>query len=129
MLADTTRVLGEQHRDTLVTRFLIGDWTGHAGDPRRAVRLLRRVLDDMNRALGPEDFSTLGTRFRITAWVLASDDRTKAVRLLEDLLVDLTRILGPDHPHTEATRVQLAEVRDKTTGRRGLKLPPWRPWS
>jgi hypothetical protein len=101
-------VLGPDHPDTLTIRSKIARWTGQAGDPADALRLIRALLPDHERVLGPDHPDTLAIRHSIAFLIGQAGDPADALRLFRALLPDRERVLGPDHPDTLATRGSIA---------------------
>ncbi|MGH3921352.1 MAG: tetratricopeptide repeat protein [Pseudonocardiaceae bacterium] len=46
----------------MTTRHNVAYWTGEAGDPGQALRLLTELLPDRQRVLGPDHPDTLNTQ-------------------------------------------------------------------
>jgi hypothetical protein len=100
--------LSPDHRDTLIIRGNVAQFTGEVGDRGEALRLYRELLPDMVRVLGPDHLHTLTTRGNLAYSTGEAGDPAEAVRLHRELLPDRLRVLGPDHPDTLTTRGNLA---------------------
>ncbi|MGW3692305.1 tetratricopeptide repeat protein, partial [Streptomyces sp. NPDC005149] len=61
-LADSERVLGPDHPDTLLSRHNLAGAYESAGDLGRAIPLYERTLADSERVLGPDHPDTLLSR-------------------------------------------------------------------
>lgn len=67
LLPELDRLVGPNHRDTLVTRNLAA-WRGEAGDTMGAVAAFEELLADMAQVLGPSHPDTMAIRDALTAW-------------------------------------------------------------
>lgn len=105
-----TRVLGPDHRFTLVARNMLAYWTGKAGDPSGARDQFAALLAVQERVLGPEDPATLNTLHNLARWTDQAGDPVAATGQYSELLPTIERVLGPDHPGTVQTRENLAEA-------------------
>ncbi|WP_017595770.1 tetratricopeptide repeat protein [Nocardiopsis potens] len=108
MLREAEHRLGPDHIDTLTARNNLAAWTGDAGDPAEAARMLTELLPVLQRVLGPDHPGTLAARNNLATWTGEAGDPAEAARLFAELLPARTRILGPDHPDTLTTRNNLA---------------------
>ncbi|WP_156095047.1 tetratricopeptide repeat protein, partial [Nocardia lijiangensis] len=61
-LADTERILGPDHPDTLTSRHYLALAYGSAGRVREEISLYERTLADSERILGPDHPDTRATR-------------------------------------------------------------------
>ncbi|MFD3677672.1 hypothetical protein ACFWR5_12365, partial [Streptomyces sp. NPDC058613] len=104
LVADSTRVLGPDHLDTLTTRHQQAHWTGEAGDAAGARNLYTALVADSTRVLGPDYPDTLTTRYDHAHWAGRAGDLVAARDLHTALAADRTRIVGLDHPDTLTTR-------------------------
>jgi hypothetical protein len=111
LLADSRRVLGPDHPDTLLLRSDEAWVRGEAGDVGGAIDALTELLPDQLRVCGPEDQETLSTRQLLARWQARSGDLEGAIAAGTELLADCVRSLGPDHPITLFTRHNLAYAR------------------
>ncbi|MEV7755964.1 tetratricopeptide repeat protein [Streptomyces griseofuscus] len=72
-----TRVLGEDHPDTLASRNNLAHAYRSAGDLGRAIPLYERMLTDTERVLGDEHPITTAVRGNLAAAVAQRDGRPK----------------------------------------------------
>jgi hypothetical protein len=122
-LPHLTQTLGADHPDMLTTRHEIAHWTGHTGDAREALRLLRALCPDIERVLGADHPDTLKMRSNIAHWTGQTGDAREALRLYRALLPDRERVLGADHPDTLTSRINVAVLISQTgDAREALRL-------
>ena len=107
-LADSERVLGPDHPDTLNSRNNLAGAYESAGRLGQAIPLLKRTLADRERVLGPDHPDTLTSRNNLAATYQAAGRLEQAIPLLKRTLADRERVLGPDHPDTLTSRNNLA---------------------
>ena len=108
VVADSVRVLGPDHSDTLTSRNSLAYAYDSAGRPDKAVALFEEVVADSVRVLGPDHSDTLTSRNNL-AYAYDSAGRVgEAIALYEEVLTVRTRVLGPDHPDTLSSRNNLA---------------------
>jgi hypothetical protein len=100
ILAEQTRILGQEHEDTLRTRQFLAHATGGAGNPVEGAGLLRKLLAEQTRILGPEHEDTLRTRQFLAVNLGEAGYRDEAIAILRVLLPDRRRLLGYEDPHT-----------------------------
>ena len=106
--ADSARMLGPDHPDTLASVNNLAIACQEAGRKAEAVRLHERALAGRVRVLGPEHPDTLASRNNLAIACQEVGRRAEAVRLHERALAGRVRVLGPDHPDTLASRNNLA---------------------
>ena len=106
--ADSARLLGPDHPDTLASWNNLAIACQEAGRKAEAVRLHERALAGRVRALGPEHPDTLASRNNLAIACQEVGRKAEAVRLHERALAGRERVLGPDHPDTLASRNNLA---------------------
>jgi tetratricopeptide (TPR) repeat protein len=106
--ADSARLLGPDHPDTLASVNNLAIACQEAGRKAEAVRLHERALAGRVRALGPEHPDTLASRNNLAIACQEVGRKAEAVRLHERALAGRERVLGPDHPDTLASRNNLA---------------------
>jgi tetratricopeptide (TPR) repeat protein len=109
--AETLRVLGAEHADTLTTRHHLAYWQGRAGDAAGAMAAYEQLLPDVLRALGADHPDTLNTRRNLAYFRGEAGDAGGAMAACEQLLPDVLRVLGANHPDTLMTRHNLARWR------------------
>ena len=108
VVADSVRVLGPDHSDTLTSRNNLAYAYDSAGRPDKAVALFEEVVADSVRVLGPDHSDTLTSRNNL-AYAYDSAGRVgEAITLFEEVLADSVRVLGPDHSDTLTSRNNLA---------------------
>ncbi|MFC0069993.1 hypothetical protein ACFFQW_39825, partial [Umezawaea endophytica] len=95
-------VLGENHPDTLITRYETAAALHDRGDPG-ATTALRALLHDQVRVLGHHHAHTLITRHRLARACHDDLDQHHVVRLT-------IAALGPEHPITLTARTSRAVV-------------------
>ena len=118
VVADSVRVLGPDHSDTLTSRNSLAYAYDSAGRPDKAVALFEEVVADSVRVLGPDHSDTLTSRNNL-AYAYDSAGRVgEAITLFEEVLADSVRVLGPDHSDTLTSRNNLAYAYD-SAGRVG----------
>ncbi|ESP95707.1 nephrocystin (plasmid) [Streptomyces sp. GBA 94-10 4N24] len=110
-LADSERVLGPDHPDTLLSRHNLAGAYESAGDLGRAIPLYERTLADSERVLGPDHPDTLLSRHNLAGAYESAGDLGRAIPLYERTLADSERVLGPDHPDTLLSRHSLVRLR------------------
>ena len=106
--ADSARLLGPDHPDTLASWNNLAIACQEVGRKAEAVRLHERALAGRVRALGPEHPDTLASRNNLAIACQEVGRKAEAVRLHERALAGRERVLGPDHPDTLASRNNLA---------------------
>ncbi|WP_433180655.1 tetratricopeptide repeat protein [Actinoallomurus sp. CA-150999] len=103
-----TQRLGTDHRATIQLRKQQAGAYSFSGDPAKAERLFRDLLQTLERVLDPDHPVTLTTRYEIARMVAEQGNPAEAERLYRDLLQTLERVLDPDHPNTLNARSQIA---------------------
>ncbi|HSS88065.1 MAG TPA: tetratricopeptide repeat protein [Streptosporangiaceae bacterium] len=106
--ADSARLLGPDHPDTLASWNNLAIACQEAGRKAEAVRLHERALAGRVRTLGPEHPDTLASRNNLAIACQEVGRKAEAVRLHERALAGREQVLGPDHPDTLASRNNLA---------------------
>ncbi|MFE7586432.1 tetratricopeptide repeat protein [Streptomyces gardneri] len=107
-LADSLRVLGEDHPFTLASRNNLAAAYESAGDLGRAIPLYEQTLTDFLRVLGEDHPDTLASRNNLAAAYESAGDLGRAIPLFEQTLTDSLQVLGKDHPFTLLSRNNLA---------------------
>ena len=121
-LAVSTRILGEDHPNTLISRYNLATDYHVAGDLRRAIPLYEQALADSTRVLGDDSPQTLSLRNNLAGAYQDAGDLRRAVPVFEQILGDTVRILGDDHPDTFTSRSNLADAY-RSTGNLGRAIP------
>ncbi|MFJ2170395.1 tetratricopeptide repeat protein, partial [Streptomyces griseofuscus] len=117
-----TRVLGEDHPDTLISRNNLAYAYESAGDLGRAIPLYERTLTDTERVLGENHPDTLASRNNLAYAYRSAGDLGRAIPLYERTLADRVRVLGENHPQTLASRNNLAGAYE-SAGDLGRAIP------
>ena len=107
-LADSVRILGQDHPQTLIARGNLTLAYQTAGDLGRAIPLHEQNVADLVRVLGEDHSDTLASRSNLAGVYQAAGDLDRAIPLHEQVLADSVRILGQDHPQTLIARGNLA---------------------
>ena len=108
VLADSVRVLGEDHPDTLSSRNNLAAAYRSAGRLDEAISLNEQNLADCVRVLGGDHPQTLLSRFNLAYAYRSAGRLDEAIPLYEQTLADRERVLGGDHPDTLTSRNNLA---------------------
>ncbi|MET8148727.1 tetratricopeptide repeat protein [Actinoplanes sp. NPDC049668] len=108
VLADTRRVLSEDHPDTLASRHNLAFAYKAAGRLREAIDEYEKMLADRRRVQGADHPDTLLARNNLAAAYRAVGRVGEAIDEYETVLVDLRRVQGADHPDTLMARNNLA---------------------
>ena len=87
-LADSMRVLGEDHPHTLTSRSNLAGAYQEAGDLGRAIPLFEQTLADSVRVLGEDHPDTLASRNNLAGAYQAAGDLGRAIPLFEQALAD-----------------------------------------
>jgi tetratricopeptide (TPR) repeat protein len=122
LTADSERVLGEDHPDTIGDRNNLGYAYWLAGQLDEAIPLLERTLADSERIIGADDAGTLAVRNNLAAAYQAAGRLGEAIPLLERNVADRQRVLGGDHLDTLTSRNNLAAAY-QAAGRLGEAIP------
>ena len=110
LVADSERVLGADHGDTLSARAQVGHAYKAAGRMAEAIPLLERALADRERVRGADHPDTHTTRNDLALAYVDAGRTAEAIPLLERTLADRERVLGTDHPDTLGARVQVGHA-------------------
>ena len=110
VLADSERLLGTDHPDTLTARHNLANAYQAAGRTTEAITLHEQNLADRQRVLGPDHPRTLTSRNNLANAYQDAGRTTEAITLHERTLADSQRLLGPDHPDTLNSRNNLANA-------------------
>ncbi|WP_367124771.1 FxSxx-COOH system tetratricopeptide repeat protein [Streptomyces phytohabitans] len=108
LFVEVKRVLGPEHRDTLMARGNLASFYRSAGRVDEAVALGEAVLVDRERVLGPEHPDTLLARGNLASFYRSAGRVDEVVALGEAVLAGMVRVLGPEHPDTLLARGNLA---------------------
>jgi tetratricopeptide (TPR) repeat protein len=119
LVAETARVLGEDHPDTLTSRSYLAYAYWRMGRFDDAVRAFEGVLSDRVRVLGEGHPHTSMSRHSLATVYRMVGRLSEAVPLFERLLVEREQTLGEDHPDTMICRNALAPAY-RAAGRRAM---------
>jgi eukaryotic-like serine/threonine-protein kinase len=108
VVADSARLLGPEHPETIACRRNSARWTGQAGDPQLAWHLAQQVLQDSARLFGADHETTLSARFEVAVWTGQTGARPDAIRLWQALAADTARVLARDAEFAAAIGMNLA---------------------
>ena len=122
LAADSARILGEGHPDTLMSQHNLAVAYRTAGRCGDAVALLERTLADRAQVLGMDHPATLVSRGTLASAHLDSGRPDKAVPLFEEVLATRVRVFGDGHPATLVSRHNLASAY-RVAGRLGEAVP------
>jgi tetratricopeptide (TPR) repeat protein len=110
LAADLDRVLGPDHRDTLLSRDSLARAYQSAGKTAAAIALFEHTLGVRERALGLDHPDTLQSRENLAGACLEANRTAEAIALFEQTLAARERMLGHGHPSTLTSRNDLAEA-------------------
>jgi O-antigen/teichoic acid export membrane protein/tetratricopeptide (TPR) repeat protein len=110
LVADSQRVLGSDHPDTLTARNNLAVAYREAGRAAEAVPLLEQSLGALEQRLGFEHPDTVVTRNNLAVAYQEAGRAAEAVPLFERTLAALQRLLGPQHPDVVTARNNLVSV-------------------
>ena len=122
LVADSERVLGSDHPDTLTAQNNLAVAYQEAGRPAEAIPLFERTLAALERLLGPDHPDAVTTRNNLAVAYRDAGRPAEAIPLIERTLAALERLLGPDHPDVVTTRNNLA-VAYREAGRAAEAIP------
>ena len=106
--ADSARMLGPGHPDTLASWNNLAIACQEAGRTAEAIRLHERALAGRVRVLGSEHPDTLASRNNLALACQQMGWAAEAITSFKRALVGRERVLGPEHPDTLASRNGLA---------------------
>lgn len=115
-VADSVRILGPEHPETLVSRSNLAYAYAEVARFDEAVPLYEAVVDGRQRVLGATHPDTLTTRNNLAYAHLEAGRPEVALAQFEPLLSDYEGVIGADHPDTRRTRNNLA-ITYKQVGR------------
>ncbi|MFG2403740.1 tetratricopeptide repeat protein [Streptomyces brevispora] len=108
MVADSERVLGNDHPDTLTSRNNLAASYQQAGRASEAVDLLKQLVTDREEISGDDHPKTLLSRANLAASYQQAGRTSESIELLERVVADSERILGNNHPDTLASCINLS---------------------
>ncbi|GAA1018508.1 tetratricopeptide repeat protein [Acrocarpospora pleiomorpha] len=107
-VADSERVQGSDHPNTLNSRTYLAYAYRAAGDLGQALSLLEQTMTDSERVLGRDHSDTLASRNNLASVYESAGDLARAIPLFEQALAERERLLGGEHPDTLISRNNLA---------------------
>jgi tetratricopeptide (TPR) repeat protein len=112
-LADSERLRGPDHADTITARSHLAVSYWLAGRNADAMPIFERVITDRERILGREHPDTLLARANLAVSYHQAGRAADAIPILEKVVADRESTQGSDHPRTLTARSQLgASYRD-----------------
>lgn len=106
--ANSRRILGPDHVDTLTSCADLAVSYQHAGRTSDAITLGEQVTAERERILGPDHADTLTARANLALAYQQAGRMNEAIPILEQIAAIREQILGPDDPATLTTRANLA---------------------
>uniref|UniRef100_A0A7M5V3G2 TIR domain-containing protein n=1 Tax=Clytia hemisphaerica TaxID=252671 RepID=A0A7M5V3G2_9CNID len=103
-----TFTLGENHKDTLFTRYMLAGCYYKQNDYRKATPIIQDVGKKQTFTLGENHVDTLETRHWLARCYYDQNDYRKAIPIFQDVGEKETFALGENHEHTLNTRYWLA---------------------
>jgi hypothetical protein len=108
VVAEQTNLLGQHHRQTLLTRVEHAYWKSKSGHARAVIDDVQRMLPVVTKEFGAADRRTLRARFVLAEVLGESGEPDLAIRSLEALIPDQTKALGRKDADTHRSRFRLA---------------------
>ena len=103
MIETSTRVLGEEHPDTLSSIANLAATYRNQGRWKEAEELRVRVMEIRKRVLGEEHPSTLNGMKNLAFTLKYQTRDAEAISLIRRCYKLRIQVLGPGHPYTEAS--------------------------
>jgi tetratricopeptide (TPR) repeat protein len=110
MAAETERILGGEHDDTLAARGNLATAYRAVGRTEEACRLGKRTLRDLERLHGPEDRHVVMTRAQLLVILASAGQVHEAIETGQRALTGHIREFGHDHPLTLSVLTNLIGV-------------------
>ncbi|MYS87853.1 tetratricopeptide repeat protein [Embleya scabrispora] len=107
MAADTARVFGPEHPETLAARGNLAVSYARAGRTGAAIVIEEQVLADRERLYGPGTPETLTARANLAVSYWRAGRTDDAIVIEEQVLADRERLFGSEHPETLRARANL----------------------
>jgi serine/threonine protein kinase len=104
--------VGEENRETLLTKQDLGWTLFQQGHLVEAENLERRLLDTQRRVFGPRDQYTLGTMGNLASTLCEENKCAEAEQLNREVLQQQKSLLGPEAHYTLVTMDNLSVVLD-----------------
>ncbi len=99
-LALRQRLLGEEHRDTRISRANLGGMLRETGKLPEASFLHELLYEDCHRLLGPDHPDTLAARAALAATLAALGEYDRALALQEQVVEACQKLFGPTSTET-----------------------------
>ncbi|KAJ5358210.1 hypothetical protein N7541_005368 [Penicillium brevicompactum] len=99
-VAGWARVLGSEHKDTLLAFHLIGNVHYALSQFTESLEVFKKALIGLEKVLGPEDESTLVNISNIGLTYFRLGKYAESLEFFEKALPGLEKILGPEHENT-----------------------------
>jgi tetratricopeptide (TPR) repeat protein len=116
LVADSERMLGQTHPDTLISRNYLANAYADARRLGEAIPLYERNLADRERVLGATHPSTLDSRDNLAIAYHEAGRPGEAIPLFERTLAAFELVLGQAHPGTLTSRNNLAAAYQEAGG-------------
>ena len=110
LVADSERVLGQTHFETLAARNNLAYAYRAAGRLDEAIPLYERSSSDSEQVLGQTHSETLAARSNLAYAYRTVGRLDEAIPLFERTLADRERVLGQTHPDTLTSRNNLGDA-------------------
>ncbi|GAA4607771.1 tetratricopeptide (TPR) repeat protein [Actinoplanes octamycinicus] len=107
MVDDATRLLGDEHPDTVTAHAKLGSSLWQAGRTAETIAVLERVVADRVRLFGDEHPDTISARVDLAGGYRQAGRTADALVIDEKVVDDATRLLGEEHPDTVSARASL----------------------
>jgi hypothetical protein len=107
-----TRVLGQEHPDTLTSMGNLASTFWNQGRSKEAEELLVQVMETSKRVLGQEHPDTLTSMNNLASTYMSQGRRKEAEELQIDAVNRLRTTLGDNHPTTVQAIANLASFRE-----------------
>ena len=105
-------VLGEEHPETLITRYNIAMMRGVSEGPEKKLELLEEVYELQKKNLGEDDPDLLTTLSSIAYSYYEMKDYEKSLKLSEKVYESKKNVLGEEHPDTVDELHKMANMID-----------------
>jgi tetratricopeptide (TPR) repeat protein len=110
VLDERSRLLGEEHPDTISAMSNLAITLGDQGQLDQAARMRKEVLEKRRRILGEEHPSTISAMSNVAVTLGAQGQLDEAVRMKKEVLEKMRWILGEEHPDTILAMGNLAST-------------------
>ena len=108
LMADSERLLGARHPNTLAARDSLAAAFLANGQPKDAIEHYKRLLADTEAASGRDHPDAIAARASLASAYRRSGKPKDAIALYQRVLADRERTAGADHPDAIAARANLA---------------------